>query len=172
MKKIILAVLLTLTSFLNLTLADEPSVPADQMSSMTFRLNSDLSEANILQNHFYIDPNPGHTTLKAWFIDGKRHDSRPVIEMALGFTYCELTLELPTDKLKNLTLETNYILNTATWSKKSHFGIVSQAKFPLQIQNDGFDGEGSLHCVAGVGTSELEVKNVLFNLGQEVTILR
>ena len=138
---------------------------------MTFRLNSNLSETNILQNHLYIDPNPNRTTLKAWFIDGTRQDQNPIIAKALGFTYCEMTLDVSTEKLNSLTSETVYELQSATWSKKTRLGVLTQVKYPISLQTDGIEGHGTLHCVAGVGVSQLEVKNVLFNLGQEISVL-
>ena len=164
------AVILSL--FSQFAFAQDLNGLANFLQPMVFQLERPLTTENSISPFSFLLAQKAEIGLVAWFVDGYRFDENLLPLVSMGHTYCKLTLVLPRAKLDQVTSETKYQLEQASWAPINRAGTLAQVKYPVSVQSEGIDQKGQLHCVAGVGVASLKIKNVLYNLGHEITVLQ
>ncbi len=139
--------LIALTLLTANAFAQDGELPSDQLAATSLHLTGGLAD--------------GQT--KVWFIDGKRYDHNPFYLTAIGHGYCVLSFNLNDEEATSFNPTADLAIQPASFVKKTRTGgLISVVKYPVQ--------NGTLTCVGGIYTLSLKIKNIRYNLGNELVL--
>jgi hypothetical protein len=146
--------------------------PADELRPFSFLLTHDITSRSIWPDFSTKEAYMTRREVHMWFIDGQRYDLNPIHLTAMGHTYCKISLYTRSDQIHWIGTQTHFNVGSASWKFKNKWGIVSQVKYPITSDAPDFDLKGTLYCVAGVGVQSLDLKNIEYNLGSEISVIK
>lgn len=142
-----------------------PVQTASQFHEVTFATKNAFESKEI---HTWLDQltsKPSHFEAQAYFVEGQRFETQPFRAGPVAETFCGLMLKsdvafhlAPGDKI----LLTRVIDTVRSPPGNRLVAITYEVKHAY--------GMGSLRCVAGLLTKELAVKNIIYNLGEELSL--
>lgn len=108
---------------------------------------------------------PAQYKAEAFFINGERFETKPMQGGPVGETHC------------GLTLKSEQPFHLAPGDKISLVRVIDTVRSPpgnrlaaITYEVKHAYGTGTLRCVAGLFTKELTVKNIIYNLGEELSL--